>query len=327
MSSQFLTSLREFMIARRYSKRTIHSYCYWIKAYIIFSGKRRPEDMGEKEVVDFLTFLAVERNVAPGTQALALNSVAFLYNKYLQIPLGALSEFRTANRQAKLPVVLSQLEVKQLLEQLPETKRLPCSLMYGSGLRRMELVRLRVQDIDFDQLSIRVWSGKGGKHRITTLASEVVPVLRAQIEKVRAFLSEDLKTDGFAGVYMPHALARKYPSANKSLGWQYLFPSSRLSVDPESGDIRRHHIDETTINKAIRIASKRAGIQKRVSSHTLRHSFATHLLQSGADIRTVQEQLGHSDVKTTEIYTHVLNRGARGVTSPLSHLRLVQSSP
>ena len=320
MSSQFLTSLREFMIARQYSKRTIHSYCYWIKAYIIFNGKRRPEDMGEKEVVDFLSFLAVERNVSPGTQALALNALAYLYNKYLQIPLGALAEFRTATRQAKLPVVLSQIEIKQLLEQLPEAKKLPCSLMYGSGLRRMELVRLRVQDIDFDHLSIRVWSGKGGKHRITTLAAETVPSLRAQIEKARAYLSEDLATDGFAGVYMPNALGRKYPSASKSLGWQYLFPSSRLSVDPQSGDIRRHHIDETTVNKAIRVAAKRAGIRKRVSSHTLRHSFATHLLQSGADIRTVQEQLGHSDVKTTEIYTHVLNRGARGVTSPLSNL-------
>jgi len=315
------------MIARQYSKRTIHSYCYWIKAYIIFSGKRRPEDMGEKEVVDFLTYLAVKRNVAPGTQALALNALAYLYNKYLQMPLGALGEFRLANRQAKLPVVLSQVEVKQLLEQLPDTKRLPCSLMYGSGLRRMELVRLRVQDIDFDQLSVRVWSGKGGKHRITTLATEITPALHAQIEKVRAYLSEDLTTGTYAGVYLPHALGRKYPRAGKSLGWQYLFPSSKLSVDPETGDIRRHHIDETTINKAVRVAAARAGIRKRVSSHTLRHSFATHLLQSGADIRTVQEQLGHSDVKTTEIYTHVLNRGAHGVTSPLSHLNLLQASP
>lgn len=320
MSSQFLTSLRKFMTARRYSKRTINSYCYWIKAYIIFNGKLHPQDLGEREVAEFLTYLAVERNVAPGTQALALNSLAFLYNKFLQIPLGTMSEFRVSSRQPKLPTVLSPIEIQNLLGQLKENKQLPCSLMYGSGLRRMELVRLRVQDIDFDQLALRVWSGKGGKHRVATMAPELVPALQNQIQRVKVYLTEDLSKDGFAGVYMPHALSRKYPNANKSLGWQYLFPSSKLSVDPQSGDIRRHHIDETTINKAIRVAAKQAGIKKRVSSHTLRHSFATHLLESGADIRTVQEQLGHSDVKTTEIYTHVLNRGARGVRSPLSNL-------
>jgi len=308
------------MIARHYSKRTIHSYCYWIKAFIIFNGKARPETLGEKQVSEFLTHLAVHRNVAPGTQALALNSLAFLYNKYLQIPLGSLSQYRFANRQPKLPTVLTEQETKRLLNELPPAKRLPCSLLYGSGLRRMELVRLRVQDIDFDQLAIRVWSGKGGKNRITTLAPELLSALQAQIEKVKGLLAEDLEKTEYAGVYMPHALAKKYTGANRRLGWQYLFPSSKLSVDPESGKIRRHHIDETTLNKSIKIAARKAGIQKNISTHTLRHSFATHLLMGGADIRTVQEQLGHSDVKTTEIYTHVLNRGARGVTSPLSSL-------
>lgn len=320
MSSSFLSSIKDFMIARRYSKRTIHSYRYWIKAYIIFHGKKRPEDLGEKQVSDFLTYLAVERKVAPGTQALALNALAFLYNKFLQMPMGTLSQFRYSRRQPKLPTVLTVDEVRRLLAALAPSKRLPCCLLYGSGLRRMELVRLRVQDIDFDQLAIRVWAGKGGKHRLTTLAPELVPDLRLQIEQVKAFLTEDLKNPGYAGVYMPHALSKKYRHANKRLGWHYLFPSSKLSLDPETRQIRRHHIDETTINKSIKGASRRAGIQKQVTSHTLRHSFATHLLESGADIRTVQEQLGHSDVKTTEIYTHVLNRGARGVTSPLSGL-------
>lgn len=327
MSSKFLSSIKSFMITRRYSKRTIHSYLYWIKAYIIFHRKKRPEQLGEKAVSEFLTYLAVQRKVAPGTQALALNALAFLYNKYLQMPLGALSEYRFSQRQPKLPTVLTRQEVQRLLSMLPASKRLPCSLLYGSGLRRMELVRLRVQDVDFDQLAIRVWAGKGGKHRLTTLAPELIVDIRAQIEQVKSFLTKDLQTDDYAGVHMPHALARKYKQANKQLGWHYLFPSSKLSVDPETGRIRRHHIDETTINKSIKGAARRANIQKRVTSHTLRHSFATHLLEAGADIRTVQEQLGHSDVKTTEIYTHVLNRGARGVTSPLSHLISSQSSP
>ena len=190
MSSQFLSSIKEFMIARHYSKRTIHSYCYWIKAYIIFNGKQHPETMGEKEVIAFLTHLAVKRHVAPSTQSLALNALAFLYNKFLQMPLGSMDSFRYANRQAKLPVVLNEKEVKTLLAAIPESKRLPCSLLYGSGLRRMELVRLRVQDIDFDQLAIRVWAGKGGKHRLTTLAPELVQGLHAQIAQKLGFRTQ-----------------------------------------------------------------------------------------------------------------------------------------
>lgn len=193
-------------------------------------------------------------------------------------------------------------------------------LLYGSGLRRIELVRLRVKDVDFDQMQLRIWNGKGAKHRLTTLASELIPNLKQQVAYVADLLEKDCLTEGFNGVWMPDALAKKYPSANKELGWQYLLPASTLSLEPRASNIRRHHIHETVVNKIIRRARHQAGISKEVTSHTLRHSFATHLLQAGADIRTVQEQLGHADVKTTEIYTHVLQRGVRGVQSPLSRL-------
>lgn len=320
MSSPFLRSIEEFMMVRNYSKRTIKSYLYWIKAYIIFHNKQHPEALSNKHVESFLTFLAVERKVAPATQALALNAIGFVYNKFLDRPLGDLRVFKKPRRQQKLPTILSVAEVRTLFSFLSDAHKLHASLLYGSGLRRIELVRLRVSDIDFDQLSIRIWNGKGFKHRLTTLAPELSHSLRRQIMLVKQLLDEDRKNENYDGVWMPNALAKKYPSAPKELGWQYLFPSNKLSVDPQSKTIRRHHIDESTVNKAIRVAAKRAGIIKHVSCHTLRHSFATHLLQSGADIRTVQEQLGHADVKTTEIYTHVLNRGARGVTSPLSHI-------
>ena len=199
-------------------------------------------------------------------------------------------------------------------------QHLVASLLYGSGLRRSEAMRLRVKDIDFDHHQLQIWHGKGYYHLLTTLAPELVPGLEAQIERVRLQLREDSQLPGCAGVWMPDALARKYTNAGKTIGWQYLFPASRLAVDPRSGLLRRHHLDESNINRSIRAAALKAGIEKHVTSHTLRHSFATHLLESGADIRTVQEQLGHQDVKTTEIYTHVLKRGARGVRSPLSDL-------
>ena len=195
------------------------------------------------------------------------------------------------------------------------------SLLYGSGLRRIELVRLRVKDVDFDHLQLRIWNGKGNKHRLTTLAQELIPLLQNQTKKVRRLLIEDCLQEGYTGVWMPDALERKYRSAPKELGWQFLFPSSRLSIEPNTNNIRRHHVHESVVNKMIRAARQKSGITKEVTSHTLRHSFATHLLQSGADIRTVQEQLGHTDVKTTEIYTHVLKQGAHGVRSPLSDLK------
>jgi integron integrase len=319
-SSPFLESVSEYMAVRRYSSRTIRSYIYWIRYFIVFHDKRHPEAMAGVEVVEFLTHLAVQKKVSIATQKIALNALAFLYNRVLQQPLGDLGEFNRARRERKLPTVLSRLEIKQLLGRLSGLHHLFASLLYGSGLRRAEAVRMRVKDIDFDHHQLQVWNGKGRHHRLTTLAPELVPVLQTQVDRVRVLLREDSRHSQYAGVSMPDALERKYRQAGRSLGWQYLFPAARLAIDPQSGLLRRHHIDESNVNRSLRSAAKQAGIEKQVTSHTLRHSFATHLLESGADIRTVQEQLGHQDVKTTEIYTHVLKRGARGVRSPLSDL-------
>jgi len=320
IASPFIDSITRYMAVRRYSPRTIESYLYWIKHFIHFHDKRHPSELGDREVEQFLTFLTVERNVSAATQKLALNALAFLYNRFLETPLGDVRSFRRSKIPAKLPVVLSRADVAKLLAQLNGVPLMIASLLYGSGLRRIEVARLRVKDIDFDHLQIQVWNGKGFRHRLTTLAPELLPRLKNQVERVRLHLREDSLNEQFAGVWMLAAFARKFPGAQRTLGWQYLFPSVKLSLDPASRCLRRHHIDESTINKFIKKASLRAGIEKHVTSHTLRHSFATHLLESGADIRTVQEQLGHQDVKTTEIYTHVLKRGARGVRSPLSDL-------
>jgi integron integrase len=319
--SPFLKSLREFMLVRSYSKRTIKSYLYWCKYFIVFAGKQHPKDLGAVDIERFLTFLAVERQVSPGTQALALNALVFMKTKYLSQTLDPLQHFKKARRQTKLPVVLTVSEIKKLLDQLSGIHYLMAALLYGSGLRRIELVRLRVMDIDFDYSQIRVNFGKGGKHRVVTMAEELQLLLRQQIQQVGLNHQRDMQTKSFTGVWLPPALARKYPQASLSLNWQYLFPSVKLSIDPASGLIKRHHYDESNINKRIKIAARQAGISKIVSCHTLRHSFATHLLAAGADIRTVQEQLGHHDIRTTEIYTHVLKRGGRGVRSPLSNLK------
>ena len=318
--SPFLASITRYMQVRRYSKRTINTYLYWIKSYIIFHQKRHPSELHDAEVESFLTHLAADRTVAIATQKIALNALAFLYNKFLEKPLGDVSEFRRTRKQPKLPAVLTRNEVSRLLSHLDGVHLLIASLLYGSGLRRIEAVRLRVKDIDFDNQQLQIWNGKGFKHRLVTLPPELKPRLETQIERVRLYLQDDVLNAQFSGVWMPDALHRKYPSACSSLGWQYLFPSSKLSIDPGTRCLRRHHIDESNINKFIRPAARLAIIEKEVTAHVLRHSFATHLLESGADIRTVQEQLGHQDVKTTEIYTHVLKRGARGVRSPLSDL-------
>ena len=317
--SPFLGAIRDYLLVRRYSLRTIDTYLMWIKRYILFHRKAHPSTLGPSHVEAFLTHLARDRKVAAATQAIALNALAFLYNKYLDIPL-ELGDFRRASSQAKLPVVLSRKEMSAVLACLSGTHKLMAALLYGSGLRRIELVRLRVKDLDFNHLELRIWNGKGFKHRLTTLAPELVAPLRTQIQRVEHCLEEDLSLPTYAGVFMPDALARKYPNASGTLGWQYLFPASKPAVDPRSGEVRRHHFDESALNKIVKRAALDAGITVPVSCHTLRHSFATHLLESGADIRTVQEQLGHADVATTEIYTHVIKRGAHGVRSPLSDL-------
>lgn len=320
MSSPFLDYVAEFMTARRYARRTVDTYIYWIRFYILFCKKQHPAKLGDHDVERFLNYLANQRHVAPKTQATALNSLSYLYNKVLQQPLSLNLEFNRSHVSPKLPVVLTRAEIAALLNVIEPKYKLIAQLMYGSGLRLMEAVRLRVQDIDYDYFSVMVWQGKGNKNRRVTLASELVPSLKQQTQLVMQYFQADIANPDYAGVWLPYALARKNPNAPKQIGWHYLFPSIKLSEDPESKQIRRHHLDESCVRREIKIAASKAKIAKNVTCHTLRHSFATHLLESGADIRTVQEQLGHTDVRTTQIYTHVLNRGASGVRSPLSQL-------
>lgn len=320
MSSAFLTYISELMTTKRYAKRTIKCYLYWIKFFILYHHKRHPNEMGDKEVEAFLSYLSNERHVAVKTQATALNALCFLYRHIIVRPLSKDMQFNKATVAQKLPVVLTRSEIQSLLLNMHPKHMLIAQLLYGSGLRLMEGLRLRVQDIDFDYLSVMVWQGKGNKNRRVTLAEELVPALKNQISAVNQLFLCDIKNQEYAGVWLPYALSRKYPNAPKEINWHYLFPSASLSLEPTVGALRRHHIDETTVRKAIKQATHKAQIKKRVTCHTLRHSFATHLLEAGADIRTVQEQLGHSDVKTTQIYTHVLQRGGHAVLSPLSRL-------
>lgn len=320
MKSEFLKSVEKQMWTRRYAKRTIDTYLYWIKAFILFNNKKHPSHLHNIEVEYFLSYLSNERNVTPKTQSVALNALVFLYKEILHKPLNLNLNFNLSTNQSKLPVVLTRAEIKVLFLYIRANLALPCQLMYGSGLRLMEVTRLRVHDIDFDYYSIQVWNGKGGKHRRVTLAKELIVAIKQQIQLVRQFYDADLKNPEYSGVWLPYALSKKFPSAPKDFGWHFLFPSGRLSIDPDGGLVRRHHIDPTSLRKTVKSASNKAKIRKRVTCHTLRHSFATHLLERGADIRTVQEQLGHSDVRTTQIYTHVIERGASGVLSPLSDL-------
>lgn len=318
--SPYLSYVAEYMFTRHYAKATIETYLHWIISFIRFHDKRHPESMGNTEVEAFLNHLALDRNSSVKTQATALNALVFLYKHIVKEELSIDLNFAKSRKQQKLPIVMTKEEVARLMPHLRKRYYLIGGLLYGSGLRVMEAVTLRVQDIDFDYKCVRVWNGKGNKHRVVTLAEELIPKLRNQIIQVDEYLQLDIENEFYAGVWMPNALSKKYPNANKSLAWQYLFPSYQLSTDPETGEIRRHHFDHTGVRKAVKKAAKLANITKPITPHTLRHSFATHLLQSGADIRTVQAQLGHSDVKTTQIYTHVLQQGANGVTSPLSHL-------
>lgn len=314
--SPLLEEIRAAIRVRHYSIRTEQAYIDWVRRFILFHGKRHPREMAEREVAAFLTHLAVDRKVAPATQNLALNALVFLYRHVLERPLGEISGIVRASRPPKLPMVLTPEEVGRVLAGLSGTPWLVACLQYGSGLRLMESVRLRVKDLDFGHRALFVRHGKGGKDRVVTLPDELIEPLRRQLEHRRNLFEQD-RMAGVASVYLPDALARKYPNAPTEWGWQYVFPASRVGTDPRSAERRRHHVDESSIQKAVRRAMVAAGIERPASCHTFRHSFATHLLERGADIRTVQEQLGHADVRTTQIYTHVIERGGLAVRSPL----------
>ena len=314
--SQLLDRVREAVRTRHYSIRTEESYIRWIREFILFFDKRHPSELGAKEVSAFVSHLAVTRRVAASTQNQALSALLFLYREVLQQPIEWVDDVERAKRPKRLPVVFTRDEVKAVLGHLRAEMWLMASLLYGSGLRLMECVRLRVKDVDFAQLQIVVREGKGDKDRVTMLPPSLAEPLRRQLERARALHEADVR-EGFGRVYLPYALARKYPNADREWAWQYVFPARQRSLDPRTGREQRHHIAETALQKAVRVAVRAAGIEKPGSCHTLRHSFATHLLESGYDIRTIQELLGHADVQTTMIYTHVLNKGGRGVRSPL----------
>jgi integron integrase len=299
-----------------YSLRTETAYLGWIRRFIEANGRRHPKILGGPEVEAFLSRLAVDGGVASSTQNQALSALLFLYRDVLAIELPWMESVVRAKRARKLPVVLSRSEVQRLLAQLEGRSWLLASLLYGAGLRLLEVLRLRVKDVDFDRGEITVRDGKGAKDRRTVLPLALVQPLKAEVERVRALHAIDVGA-GFGAVWLPHALARKYPKAPNEFGWQYMFPALRRSIDPRDDAERRHHLDDAMLSRAIKRATKLAGIDKPVSAHTLRHSFATHMLEAGSDIRTIQELLGHKDVATTQIYTHVLNRGPNAVLSPL----------
>ncbi len=296
--------------------RTEEAYVGWVRRFILFHGKRHPRDMGAREVEAFLSDLATRGNVAASTQNQALSALLFLYREVLGQDLPWMDEIRRARKPARLPVVLTREEVALLLDQMSGITWLMASLLYGAGLRLMECMRLRVKDVDFVRREITVRHGKGGKDRRTMLPAAVVDALQGQLVEARRVHERDLEA-GFGSVWLPHALERKHTQAAREWAWQYVFPARLRSVDPRSGVERRHHLDETVLQRAVKAAVRRSGIAKPATCHTLRHSFATHLMEAGQDIRTVQELLGHKDVSTTQIYTHVLNRGASGVVSPL----------
>lgn len=316
---RLLDQVRDTLRLRHYSLRTEESYLQWIRRFILFHDKRHPLAMGEQEVTAFLTYLAVQKHVAPSTQNQALAAILFLYKEVLERELAWLDNIVRAKRREHVPAVLSPDDVRRLLGQLSGSYQLMARLLYGTGMRLMECVRLRVMDVDFHYRQITVRDGKGSKDRVTVLPDSLREPLRAHLERVRALHECDL-AEGHGHVYLPYALQRKYPNAGREWPWQYVFPSGKRSADPRTGEVRRHHIFEQNLQRAIKQAVHRLRLSCRVTTHTLRHSFATHLLESGSDIRTVQELLGHSDVKTTMIYTHVLQRGGRGVRSPLDAL-------
>jgi integron integrase len=304
------------MRRKHYSIRTEQTYIDWIRRFILFHGKRHPLEMREQEVTAFLTHLARDGGVAASTQNQALSALLFLCKEVLRQELGWLEHVERAKKPARLPVVLTREEVRRIFRHLHDTPRLMAGLLYGSGLRLMECVRLRVKDVDFGYARITVRDAKGGKDRITMLPLNLASGLQRHLQKIRAQHEQDL-IEGFGAVWLPDALARKYPNVAREWSWQYVFPSSRFSVDPLSGNRQRHHIAEGVLQGAVKKAVRAAGLTKPATCHTLRHSFATHLLERGYDIRTVQELLGHKDVSTTMIYTHVLSKPGIGVKSPL----------
>ena len=313
---RLLDLVREVVRRRHYSYRTEETYLHWIKRFIYFSGKRHPRDLGADEVTAFLNHLVSQRNVAAATQNQALAALLFLYKEVLAQPLPWLENIEHARRPVRKPTVLTQAEARALLARLRGTKWLMASLLYGAGLRLRECLTLRVKDVDFGYRQILVRDGKGGKDRVTILPGPLVEPLQAHLIRVKTLHEQDV-ADGCGDVELPDALARKYPRAPYEWGWKFVFPSYRRSVDPRTGVIRRHHVYENYLIRGVKDAAWAAGITKHVSCHTLCHSFATHLLEGGYDIRTVQELLGHNDVSTTMVYTHVLNKGGRGVRSPL----------
>ena len=316
---RLMDQVRHAIRLRHYSIRTERAYVHWVGRFIRFNGMRHPREMGAREVTAFLSHLAAERDVAAATQQQALSALLFLYKVVLEIDLPWLTDLVRPKKPARLPTVLNESEVQRILALVEGTQGLMLRLIYGAGLRMHDCLCLRVKDIDFERNEILVRDGKGAKDRVTMLPASLAGPLRAHLVRARALFDAD-RAAGRAGVYLPHALERKYPGAGTSWAWFWVFPSSVLSVDPVSGVERRHHGHSRTLSRALKLAVARAEVHKHVSVHTLRHSFATHLLQSGYDIRTVQELLGHSDVSTTMIYTHVLNRGGRGVVSPMDRL-------
>lgn len=316
---KLLDQVRHRLRTRQYSLRTEQSYLNWIKRFILFHHKQHPRDMNTPEIEAYLTHLAVSEQVAASTQNQALAALLFLYKEVLQIELTQPVDAIRAKTPERLPVVMDRTEVSRLIKHLPEQYRLMAKLMYGSGLRLMECVRLRVKDIDFARHQIIIRRGKGNKDRDTILPDSLIPNLKRQLRYAKTLHVNDLE-QGFGQVYLPHALERKFLNANREWPWQYVFPASNRALDPRNNTIRRHHINPTGLQKAVKRAAYAAGLSKPVSCHTFRHSFATHLLEDGYDIRTVQELLGHKDVSTTMIYTHVLKRGGLAVQSPIDRL-------
>jgi len=314
--SKLIQSVRNKLRVKHYSPNTEKLYVNWILRYIYFYNKKHPNDLGVKEIRNFLNFLAVKKHVAPSTQNQALNALIFLYKEILRKDIGKIDQIERAKYKKSAPVVLSKHEVKTVLNHITGVEYIVCSLLYGSGLRLSEALRLRVKDIDFEYKQILVRDGKGAKDRFTVLPEKIIPLIKNQIKKVKNLHKQDL-SKGFGKTTLPYALAEKYPNANKEFAWQYVFPSKIFAKDEKTGQLYRHHIYSSTIQRKVKTASKKSGINKHISPQVFRHSFATHLLQDGYDIRTVQELLGHKSVRTTMIYTHVINKGGFGVRSPL----------